>query len=248
MPGHGQSGRFFYHKTTRLVEALHEIALDRDAKRCSERIELFYVNGPLSAGQGPESDVWTWGQGDFEAERRIWGLDASINKIMDILAKHGPFDGIIGFSTGATIAAIITSLLEGNRKARLDIKQVCRNKTLPLGDTSNSENMQTRHPPFRFAVCFSGFMLQHPDYRAFYHPKIRTPVMHYIAEYDTMIPEALTRQLATACAQREVQKFKGTHYVPRQREEVVNISNFILRHLDWPEDDTGYSTCSSNGR
>lgn len=133
MPGHGQSGRFFYHKTTRLVEALHEIALDRDAKRCSERIELFYVNGPLSAGQGPESDVWTWGQGDFEAERRIWGLDASINKIMDILAKHGPFDGIIGFSTGATVAAIITSLLEGNRKARLDIKQVCRNKNILLG-------------------------------------------------------------------------------------------------------------------
>ncbi|BCS21795.1 uncharacterized protein APUU_30020A [Aspergillus puulaauensis] len=48
--GHGQSGQFFYHKTTRLVEALHEIALERDARRCSERIELFYVNGPLSAG------------------------------------------------------------------------------------------------------------------------------------------------------------------------------------------------------
>lgn len=106
------------------MEALHEIALERDERRCSERIELFYVNGPLSAGQGPESDVWTWGQGDFEAETRIWGLEVSINKIMDVLEKHGPFDGVIGFSTGATIAAIVTSLLEGNRRPRLDITQV----------------------------------------------------------------------------------------------------------------------------
>lgn len=110
------------------METLHEIALDRDAKRCSDRIELFYVNGPLSAGQGPESDVWTWGQGDLEAETHIWGLGASINKIIDVLAKHGPFDGVIGFSTGATIAAIITSLLEGNRRTKLDINQVCRNR------------------------------------------------------------------------------------------------------------------------
>ncbi|KAL4916336.1 serine hydrolase FSH [Aspergillus aurantiobrunneus] len=206
--GHGQSGRFFYHKSRPVVESLHKMALEGASERCPAGIELFYPNGPHCASEATETDTWTWGQGDFESEVIIRGLDASIKKIMEILTKHGPFDGVMGFSTGATIAAIITSILERS---------------------DGIEKIQ--HPPFRFAVCFSGFRLQHPSYRRFYSPRIQTPVLHFVATYDTMVPGALTDKLVEACSECDVRVFEGTHCVPRRREQVVSASNFVMQRL-----------------
>lgn len=74
-------------------------------------IEFFYPSGPHRASQACDGDTYTWGTGDFECQE-IAGLDQTIQSIIDILDEHGPFIGIIGFSTGAAIAAIVTSLLE----------------------------------------------------------------------------------------------------------------------------------------
>jgi hypothetical protein len=104
-------GGFFYYKSKPLVAALLKMAVDRDPDRCSPGIDVFYPNAPHCAGDGPEADVWRWGQGDFHSDK-IKGIEQSISKVMNILEAHGPFDGIVGFSTGATMAAIITSLLE----------------------------------------------------------------------------------------------------------------------------------------
>jgi hypothetical protein len=75
-----------------------------------EGVEFFFPDGPLSAYEN-SGDARTWGTGDFE-HKEIAGLDRTIYSIMDLLNEHGPFIGVIGFSTGAAIAAIITSLLE----------------------------------------------------------------------------------------------------------------------------------------
>jgi hypothetical protein len=42
----------------------------------------------------------------------IKGLDISVLKIVGILDQHGPFSRIMGFLTGAAVAAIIASILE----------------------------------------------------------------------------------------------------------------------------------------
>jgi hypothetical protein len=97
------------------VAALLEMAVERDPSRCSSGIDVFYPNAPLCAGDDSEADSWTWGYGDFQTEK-IKDIDQSITKVLNILEAHGPFDGIVGFSTGATVAAIITSLLEDTRR------------------------------------------------------------------------------------------------------------------------------------
>jgi hypothetical protein len=109
--GHGQSGWFFYHKTKFLIKTLQMMASERNKKRLANGIELFYPNGPLQASQNVDPDVWAWGRGDFEGGL-IDGLNETLKKIMDILHTYGPFVGVIGFSTGAAIAAITASLLE----------------------------------------------------------------------------------------------------------------------------------------
>ncbi|CAI7597183.1 unnamed protein product [Penicillium pancosmium] len=58
-----------------------------------------------------------WGYGD-PTQDQIKGFDYSIQHIIgkmeDKMEERGPFSGIVGFSSGGTMAAIITSLLEGN--------------------------------------------------------------------------------------------------------------------------------------
>jgi hypothetical protein len=106
--GHGQSGENFYYKTKHVVAPLQELSLQAEVP-CN--VELFYPDGPWPAPGGEELDVRAWGFGDFE-HGLIKGLDISVLKIVGILDRHGPFSGIMGFSTGAAVAAIIASILE----------------------------------------------------------------------------------------------------------------------------------------
>ncbi|KAJ5237892.1 hypothetical protein N7489_007983 [Penicillium chrysogenum] len=92
-------------------------ALQRDCTRQISSIEFYYPSGQLPAD--PESpdkddDRRAWGYGDPETEH-IEGLEESVQYVSDILERHGPFIGIMGFSTGACLAAIVTSLLEKRR-------------------------------------------------------------------------------------------------------------------------------------
>ncbi|KAJ5117733.1 hypothetical protein N7448_011365 [Penicillium atrosanguineum] len=57
------------------------------------------------------NDQWVWGYGDPH-DGEIKKIERSIQHILGTLARDGPFAGIVGFSSGAAMAAIIASLLE----------------------------------------------------------------------------------------------------------------------------------------
>lgn len=94
-----------------------------------EGVEFFYPNGCISACDYVDDvDTWAWGFGDFE-HGLVRGLDKTIDSIAHIIKEHGPLTGIIGFSTGAAITAIILSLLECQNRAgslRLNVGGVYR--------------------------------------------------------------------------------------------------------------------------
>ena len=66
--------------------------------------------------------------------------------------------GIIGFSQGAAVAAIIASMLERESRQKLFPK--------------------IEHPPFKFFVSFSGFRMRFEKYDQFY--PVHTPSLHVI--------------------------------------------------------------------
>ncbi|KAJ5751542.1 uncharacterized protein N7511_008507, partial [Penicillium nucicola] len=163
-----------------------------------------------------DSYRWVWGYGN-PSDGEIKKIDLSIEHILDTLDRDGPFVGIVGFSSGAAMAAIITSLLEKRRS-------IC-------GIT-----WKAHHPSLSFSVCLSGFVLG-PLYEQIYTPFISTPTLLAIGSYDPVILPAQTRELAAQCQNAKVFEFPGIHYVPQSKEFLqfcVSLAHFLDDVLDPP--------------
>lgn len=104
--GHGQSAEFFKPKTRFIREIFHSLSPKVE-------FEFEFLSGfwPAYPDSDKSCDQWVWGYGDPEHDE-IRGLKRSIEYILDRIEENGPFTGIVGFSSGAAIGAIITSLLE----------------------------------------------------------------------------------------------------------------------------------------
>ncbi|KAJ6003659.1 hypothetical protein N7522_006351 [Penicillium canescens] len=177
--GHNQSGLFFRYKTVYLEKILKKKLQSSSAFSDQLAVEFEYPSGPLHADPDcpleGSSDRWAWGHGDHQTDR-IKGIENSIRYILQYLHEKGPFIGIMGFSSGAALAAIVTSLLERR-------------------NTITGMDLQINHPSLSFLVCFSGFKLNHAFYKTVYREKIQTPTLIVIGEVDTMIFPSETLQL-----------------------------------------------------
>ncbi|KAF9931349.1 Ovarian cancer-associated protein 2 [Linnemannia zychae] len=79
------------------------------------------------------------------------GFDESLSGLREVLEKQGPFDGVMGFSQGASMASLLQLLLE---KPHLSpIMSGCK------------------HDPFKFAIIVSGFEPRDPEKMAWYTSK-----------------------------------------------------------------------------
>ncbi|KAJ2547442.1 Ovarian cancer-associated protein 2, partial [Coemansia sp. RSA 1933] len=88
----------------------------RNMKR---RMEMVYITGPIEAtgfqktegeetmDEGP-SAAW-WNRGD---DAKMWEeVKKSTQMVVQVMRDQGPFDGIVGFSQGAGMAAIVAGLM-----------------------------------------------------------------------------------------------------------------------------------------
>jgi len=60
-----------------------------------------------------DSDLRTWWQ-NLDITSQYLGLEASLASLAFLVKTTGPFTGVIGFSQGATLAAMFTSWCESN--------------------------------------------------------------------------------------------------------------------------------------
>ncbi|KAJ5915555.1 hypothetical protein N7466_011488 [Penicillium verhagenii] len=213
--GHGQSGQFISCKTQFLQEpltkAIQESLHNNPAQQQVDTINFYHPTALFPANPDhphPETNTsWAWACGGPEKDQAS-GYVETIRYLLGVVEEYGPFIGIVGFSTGAAIAAAITSILE--KRESLD--------GVPFEIT---------HPPLQFAVCFSGFRLEDEFYDCIYSPKIRTPVLHVMGNLDMMVEPARTKRLALSCANSSVYAFSGSHYIPRSDEFVRVLSEFV---------------------
>ncbi|KAI5203580.1 FSH1-domain-containing protein [Aureobasidium subglaciale] len=227
--GYTQSGPLFQTKTQRVKKLLEKSLASSPIKTDPpiNGIELIYPTGPFKVssadmnGAEVREDANGWWKLRERGEAQE-GFSEGLSCVAKVLQENGPFDGIMGFSQGAALAAMITSLLEPEREqAFTDVKD---------GMAFPSSFTELAHPSLNFCICFSGLLNKHPAYTAFYEPRIRTPVLHVLGSMDTIVEESESLALAERCedgGKGGVIRHAGTHTVPSSERDIAAVIQFI---------------------
>lgn len=240
--GYTQSGPLFHAKTKALEKSLH---------KTFPGISLHYPTGPIRLkvsevpGHSPSGDDsdeieaygW-WKRSDASDPPEYIGIEDGLATVAKTIEAEGPFDGVLGFSQGAALAAMVSSLLEGD--SRKEAFKAARTRS-KLAMPFPSSFARLTQPPLKFCVAYSGFIAPGERYSGFYQPCIRTPVCHFVGSMDTVVEEARTNTLIDAAGGQEkttVVVHPGGHFVPNQRQYLDTVVSFIQAHM---ADTSGHS-------
>lgn len=139
--------------------------------------------------------------------------------IVDAVKEAGGVDGIIGFSQGAAVAALVASMLEPGREAVFSKAQEQDPSAFAYPEAWKALQKQVEEDGgIKFAVSYCGFWAPHPAYKAFYEPKIATPFLNVIGSLDSVVEEDRSTGLADLCVERKVAYHPGGHFVPIGKE------------------------------
>ncbi|PYI07069.1 FSH1-domain-containing protein [Aspergillus sclerotiicarbonarius CBS 121057] len=260
--GYTQSGPLFHAKSRAVIKHLTKALLPTHA------VTTIYPTGPIHLlpsdipGYEPPSssttseettntDSYGWFRRHSTTNPPLYtDLHLGLQTIAQTILTEGPFDGVIGFSQGAAMAAIVASLLEPAREDAvtrfLDASVACAGTEFEGVEGFEVpgvwwEEVRKVQPELKFAVCYSGFRAPGPRYRGFYEPGVRTPVLHVLGSLDAVVEEGRSRALIEACKEEvgEGEKEKGRvvvhpggHFVPAQRPYLDAVVGFVRDVLE----------------
>ncbi|XP_053313080.1 esterase OVCA2 [Spea bombifrons] len=190
--GYRQNERSFREKTGALRKIL------------KARVDIISINAPLVV---PEPDVHRDGELDcsrddprgwwfsdpqnnsfnaMDEARTCSGLEDSIETVAKAFSELGPFHGVLGFSQGAAMVAMLCALMQA-------------------GDTRFQ---------FDFAVLVAGFKSRSVEHEKYYQHPILVPSLHVFGETDRVIPGHMSQELALHFEKPVILTHGGGHFVP----------------------------------
>ncbi|KAH6667160.1 serine hydrolase FSH [Halenospora varia] len=253
--GYGQSASLLDIKTRPIQEQLKRIVAVQtpwieDIQFCFPEAPFRILPAELSRSWDDDSvmlhnnsadiDAWTWSRAVtsgtrtfFDDSTIILDITIGLEVIAQTIETQGPFDGLIGFSSGASLVVLVASLLENGRKHAFDkLNSIGKGIRYPrcfLKYNKSTAILECLQMPMKFVVCCSSFSLTHEDYTSFYKPKINTPILHVIGRWDTIVSEEQSLELAKKCqGKSRLLYHMGSHFVPRQRHVVFEIIKFVI--------------------
>jgi len=167
------------------------------------------------------------------------GIHRSLDLVAAVLKSQGPFDGIVAFSQGTIVGAMVASLLQG------DVRRGAYENALERPDdilAYPGSSINIRHPPLKFALFYasrvgtgdySGWMYQ--------HPRIETPICHFYGEWDPMV----SYEERDAVLERVrgdngaiVAAHWGGHFVPTYCRSTETACKFVKQCMEAPCQDS----------
>lgn len=135
--------------------------------------------------------------------------------------KDPVIDGVIGFSQGGAMAALVASAMEPGREVPVEhVGWVKKVKGANKGK------------PLKFAVSYSGFFATPEDLAWLYEPKVRTPTLHFLGSLDVVVEESRVRALVERCEDPLLVVHPGGHYVPISKEWVMPLVGFVKNCME----------------
>ncbi|ORX50868.1 hypothetical protein DM01DRAFT_1408863 [Hesseltinella vesiculosa] len=141
------------------------------------------------------------------------GTRETLDYLKRVMAEKGPFDGVLGFSQGACLAACLAGLLE--TKA-----------TIPgVLDTPIA------HPPLKMAIIVAGFFpKQQEAFKDLFEQlphKLKTPSLHIIGTVDHIVLPEDMEKLASSFDSPAFFRHDGTHFVPTSTVAKRAFAKFV---------------------
>uniref|UniRef100_A0A5S6Q8S7 FSH1 domain-containing protein n=1 Tax=Trichuris muris TaxID=70415 RepID=A0A5S6Q8S7_TRIMR len=199
--GYRQNGCSFRNKIGSLRKRLNDVA------------EFHFVDAPLIASCTPreneEPRSWWFSTDDGRFSSRdetdvCIGFDSSLESVVGSFDNGTGYDGLLGFSQGACMASLITSLMEIGKFGRT----------------------------FRFVVLFSGFPSRSSKHEFLDGRLLETPSLHVVGETDSVIPKEMSLQLARMFSDPTIVYHQGGHYVPSAPAIANAVKAFLKKFLD----------------
>ncbi|KAL1874628.1 Family of serine hydrolases 3 [Paecilomyces lecythidis] len=164
--------------------------------------------------------AWWYGRDTIHAYK---GLERSLSSVATFI-RGQPIHGVIGFSQGAALSGMITSLLDccDNPEKVAAI----RKQGLPVDDFLSLPGQE----PLRFFIGCGGYQGTLKYYGSLYEWPIRTPSCHTIADIDGIVEDYRTINLARCFSTAEMVHYFGSHFVPRDRTTVQTLAHFAAKH------------------
>lgn len=200
--GYQQNVDIFKTETTPVEKVIYETF--------TTQTRIIYIEAPFHAGE-TMSGIATRSWWDPSALENVDRIDDTLRHMAKILEQYGPFDGIVGFSQGGALAAIMAGLLERSVKNR------------PF-------SFNTTHPRVAFVVSYSGYREHHNVLQNFYEHKIQTPILHFINPDDPIVSEDRCIRLTERCADidgRVVSYTSPFHRVPTSKQTRLALKRFL---------------------
>ncbi|KAF2208222.1 hypothetical protein CERZMDRAFT_114740 [Cercospora zeae-maydis SCOH1-5] len=250
--GFTQSGPLFEVKTKALKKALekafppapkaghlksHPEGLEFVYPTAPMRLSYTDIPGGVAEPEDLREEAYGWWKRRGDSEPYLYdGLDEGLKALAQILREEGQFDGVIGFSQGGSAAGMLAALLEPGRREAFEALEAAGGMGFPRSFVGEDGEESVVHPQMKFAVSYSGFgASRHPMYRAFYEPKIATPMQHFIGSVDTVVSEERAMQLVNSCVDGKgmeggvsrVVFHPGGHFLPTQKASIAPLIAFI---------------------
>lgn len=182
-------------------------------------------------------DAWAWfrkdeASGGYRALRE--GFDRVASCIRDEAGGH--VDGVVGFSQGGAMAALLAAALERVEGPDADggAGEGYRKPPAAAGGDGwydwgwvDALREANGGRALRFAVVYSGFFAPPPELGWLYEPKIRTPSLQFIGSLDTVVDEGRSRGLVARSEDPMVVVHPGGHYVPVNKQWVMPLVGFV---------------------
>jgi hypothetical protein len=195
-----------------------------------------------------EMDAWAWFRRD-DASGRYRFLEEGMVRVAEAVrdgvvgeeggagagtgtweddGQSGGIDGVIGFSQGGCMAAMLASAMEEGRAVGAPEHE----RWVSAVRAANGGR------PLKFAVIYSGFYAVPEDLAWLYNPPIRTPTLHFLGSLDTVVDESRSQGLVERCQDPVVLTHPGGHYVPISKEWAMPLAGFIKKCVESAGDGT----------
>ncbi|XP_059470153.1 esterase OVCA2 [Neocloeon triangulifer] len=186
----------------------------------NKNVEFVFLNAPhqvppdpdLETEEGADQRGWWFCTEDKKFSGKMFcessfGLQESITLVEEAFRTQGPFDGILGFSQGASLTALLSAHSQMNPDSPIK---------------------------FRFAILVAGFKSRCSEHSKYFEQKIQIPTLQVMGETDNVIPKEMSEELSECFENATVTTHPGGHYVPASGQLKSSYLN-IVKQFECPE-------------